>query len=532
MKVVYLLILCVVTGSFCLNFLDYRSMPIENLEVNEPTNKTHLEGVRPGLGYSSEKESLVSVICFAVSNQQINGDHSEIDFAKAQSYEALNRSLKLDIELQGGYGYFTGSLSAVYSEAVINSSTQMSFNFYAKSTHKVNFNYLYGPDNVLTAHGKSAYKKALSDFINICGDKLITQYERGTALVMSIIIDFNSTQEKRDFEANIRGKVIGLFELSSQIRVAFKNTNVNGNIKIKAIQFGGDPSQLSKLIDDKVKHCNLLQFDECIKVANTIIEYASGDYAKQITDRSTYIPIGQFTTLSISKKGILYNNPISDELINARNWMVKHFKKVSYYNEKLTQFISLYPGYSRPEFKELKSFADSVSSIFEFMSGSNGGRVCWSSELNDCIEAKKEIKNEMTDVFKKEKIIITLLESIRYTETINFGLLEGTDTCRISSKWMSYQPEKIQVFPTPLGQWIFTLNDEKIEGSRVDNNTIQLNINKDKFSFLAKQLTIKFSEEQTLIQGSVTCQEGTINHEVSVNGRKLTADYYFELYDD
>lgn len=530
MKGAHLVLILLVSGSLCINFLDFHHMPQEKPIKSQTNTKTHMEEVKPGLGYNSAKQTLVNVECFSVWKEIINGDHSEVDFAKAQGYDSMTKSLGLDLEIKGGYGYFTGSVAAGYSREVSETNTQLSFNFFSKSTHKVNYEYNYGPKLILSEKGQKAYSLPKNQFIDICGDNVVKQYERGTALVMSMILEFNSSKEMNEFRLKLGFGVLGIVELSIRIRVAIKETKINGNVKIKAIQLGGDPSQLSRIIDDKIKDCNLLQFDECLKVANKIIDYASGDYVRQLTDKNKFIPMGTFSLKRISDFGLPSINPLSYDIIESRDWMVSNFKKIDYYNFKLSEFIRFYPGYKRPEFSELVELADSVKSIYEEMNGSEGGKVCW-NEPNKCVETKENFEEAINGLFDNEEKIINQIQTIRYSDIIDFGFLQGTNTCRINSVWPSYQPEKVRVFPTPDQKWIFTINNELIEGVKVNNNTIELKVNKDKYPYLTKLLRINYTEEQTIINGSVTCQEGGISHNAGITGRRLTGDYFMELYD-
>lgn len=159
----------------------------------------------------------------------------------------------------------------------------------------------YGPAGALTQDGLKVYGSIDSPnprFGLICGDRFISSYKLGASLIFSIKLHFHSHFERDTFKAKI-GVKFGPFNIvSKEIQKIAESLNTSGEVKIMAFQSGGNPAELSKLMNgscgDKycAASCSLIRITDCDNSINALFNYAISRFTNQVNvqDPKTMVP--------------------------------------------------------------------------------------------------------------------------------------------------------------------------------------------------------------------------------------------------
>ena len=97
----------------------------------------------------------------------------------------------------------------------------------------------------------------------------------------SLIFSFSDESDKLSFDARLKVALSGLGEAEAEIHVLLSELGGKGHVKFHALQLGGNPSELSKVIDSSLLDCRTDNQGPCFSSFATMVDYARDDFPKQ-----------------------------------------------------------------------------------------------------------------------------------------------------------------------------------------------------------------------------------------------------------
>lgn len=272
-----------------------------NDKPTDPSVSEQAPVIRPGMGWSTDMERYADSVCF--SNDPKTGNPTgNFDFGESLTYSEVAKQLGVDVSASATIDLFSASDTMNYMNSIKDTAFSSTINFYADATWQVMVNLLGSKEDALTAVGQSFYNNKNNMFRLICGDQIITKYDEGGELVVSIVIYFNSASDKTTF-TNSLGVSYGLDSVKTKISNTTSSTNIDGTIDIKGFQRGGDPQSLAGVLKDWDGQVNLSDFEDIAdKIIGSLIDYASNQWSKQFDFDTTS---GQCSNCSTIPRSVL-----------------------------------------------------------------------------------------------------------------------------------------------------------------------------------------------------------------------------------
>jgi hypothetical protein len=167
----------------------------------------------------------------------------------------------------------------------------MSINYYQFVQSNVMTEMGYGPAGALTPDGMRAYgsvEKPNPKFGLICGDMFISSFKVGAQLVFSLKLQFNSHTQKESFSTKFGGSYKSFVSITTDIQKIVSQTNSSGSLTILAYQSGGNPAELSKILDSScgsnycAATCSFERLADCNSAINGLFKYAIDLFPSQV----------------------------------------------------------------------------------------------------------------------------------------------------------------------------------------------------------------------------------------------------------
>ena len=330
---------------------------ILNIYKNKKSIQNDTEELTEGLGYSSDSLMPAPAICYNPVKTNRTKQTSEINFDNSYTFDKITDKFNLSTNFNIGIGNFQLGSLFNYLKEHEETSYSISFNYFQKITGEVEMFYSYKPEDLLNDTGKKIYDEGNNPLFRIlCGDRLISSFEEGAALIFSLKLVFKDFSQKIDFKTKINVPFGSILNIAPEIEKLSEKHHLGGFLKISGFQLGGDPTQLSRIISLKTSTCSLNKMDDCQDIIKTMIEYASNEFPKQFQSKdgkwtSSLVPLGQFTKdFSVDEFGIkLSKSFVDDKVLKLRDDLVDIFHQ-SRNNFNHINFI--YENYPAPLKKE------------------------------------------------------------------------------------------------------------------------------------------------------------------------------------
>jgi hypothetical protein len=167
----------------------------------------------------------------------------------------------------------------------------MSINYYQFVQSEVTMEMGFGPAGALTQDGLRAYGPVDNPnprFGLICGDLFVSSYKVGAQLLLTIKLQFNSHTEKESFSAKFGVNFGSFLSISTDIQKTISQTNSSGSMTILGYQSGGNPAELSKILNSSCGSsycagtCSMQKLSDCNAAVNGLLKYAMGNFPAQV----------------------------------------------------------------------------------------------------------------------------------------------------------------------------------------------------------------------------------------------------------
>ena len=339
-------------------------------------------GISPGTGYSSDTDSIALANCYQPLSTTKDGQTSKFSWDSGVSTSQLSSEIGMSADLSAGFGKFSANDTFKYLNSIKEDSLSYTVNYYNMISSDVITTYLYAPSKILNADGQIMYDDGNNPMFRLyCGDKLITSYNEGALLVLSLKINFADKTQKEQFSNTLGAKIGGILSASTSISKLMSQYNMHGTISIHGFQLGGHPEQLSSALSQSIASCDINNVSACQKTIEGLIAYANNNFPSQfVKDGSIWVsplvPLGKVELgRSVSSVGVkLANSYVTPEVEQARQHLIDQENKYEYYLTHLNHVIDNYPlNKLNSEFKDkliaLRNITKANLDILEYGQG-------------------------------------------------------------------------------------------------------------------------------------------------------------------
>ncbi len=352
---------------------------------------TPADGIEPGRGYSSDAEAIAPTTCYNPISVTRGAQSAQIDFSTAQEISHIASQFNVGVALSGAYGVFGMSGMMSYLDDVSENSYSMSFNYSEKVAQAVHMQYSYNPMTSLNATGQAIYANGTNPMFRLfCGDTLITSYEEGAGLILSMQVNFSDSASKQVFKSAVGGSVFGFGSAAAQIQDTATAYHLQGQLVVQAYQIGGHPEQLSKILQNSnnIFKCDINNTTACQNAAATILNYASNDFPSQFnTNGSVWsgslVPTGGFgLDFRASDFGmILAPTYATQEVKNQRTSLLQEYNyyssMVDYFTTIDTSFPATLDAATKTNVQNSNKIAQNNVSLLNKAPGYDSSIDCW-----------------------------------------------------------------------------------------------------------------------------------------------------------
>lgn len=356
-----------------------------------------LDGMTPGTGWSSDAEHIAPMECFSPLQVIRDGSMATMRAEYMSDTRRLSDFLDLSLSLKGGYGMFGTNNSFEYIKSLDANSLALSFTFSEKISRNVTMKYSPIVSKLLNQDGKDVYNDETAGplFRLFCGDKLVSGYQEGAFVILSMQIVMNDIQQKQTLQAHLGANIGNFADLAAALKLYRAAYNLHGNIKISGFQLGGDPTQLSKALNTSIVSCDFDHIDECKNSMAGLINYVSNSLPNQFNTPSSYTPIGGLKTgwdLAEDLQMKIAPSYININVINARQQLADLATANRNNYSHLSAVINGYPIPLEPNYKArlINSNNIAYNNVLTLQEATD----CWGMP-NRCVKIKDTITSKL-----------------------------------------------------------------------------------------------------------------------------------------
>lgn len=165
------------------------------------------------------------------------------------SFEDLSYLLKVDLREKVGWKWFSFSAEASYMKFIEDKDYTLSLNYYQSVEDSVSVQLKGVGLDGLTSVGQNFYRNGTNPYFRlVCGDNIITSYKHGAQLILGMSVHFHSHEQKDSFTSHGGLNLGDIVKASKDVQRIATSLKIDGNLTIHAMQMGGNPAELSKII--------------------------------------------------------------------------------------------------------------------------------------------------------------------------------------------------------------------------------------------------------------------------------------------
>lgn len=170
----------------------------------------------------------------------------------------------------------------------------------------------------------------LQRFRDQCGDRFLQSIDTGGGLYYSVKVIFRSASEKTRIKFKTSGSLLS-FKAGGSFEKLITEEKINGSLIVRAIQSGGDVTQLSTIFQSSpnssegIVSCNFGQLKACQSVLESIDTYASVTFPAQLKDPNVVPNIIKYHLNDYAVTGapssLPYPTGLTTDFINDPVWI-------------------------------------------------------------------------------------------------------------------------------------------------------------------------------------------------------------------
>jgi hypothetical protein len=376
-------------------------------------------------------------------NIYIANPKAKISFDQQSDMSELENALNVNVSGSYGGDRFGVSAEASFANSSKNDAYTTNALFLYQYSGKAVFKdgSLGHGMSALTPEAAAREQTSPTEFRAMCGNSFIEQMDGGATLAIRLSLSFNSHRDQELFNAKMEGHY-GLANIATKIEQAAKNANVHIDLKLSAIQEGGEPQKLADIFgeldeggDFPMIKCQdgLSGSTACTKMIDNIISYAQ-TMKNQLAGKSGGINLQNLyysnpTPTDYANLGIITQGAAdpSDEILAAMRELTSRYDKAMYDLQFTTHYLTALAGKLDDQSVEnlnnaAKKLNDQIHLVFKLpvykVSDCYKGYV---STL--CLDIRKKTKDALAlyELKQQELNLVTHLENDSYAgKLINY----------------------------------------------------------------------------------------------------------------
>ena len=374
---------------------------------------------------------------------------AKIDFTSYKDIKSLFTSFAGTFSVGGSFSRVSGELQNRLAKE--NKETDFSFSMsflynYQRDISMAPIRNVKNPAMIESAKKlfNSKDQVHLPEFVARYGDKFISSYPIGMAVILNARFNFHSIAKKKEIESKLKLEGMPtLANLGVELHKAVGTNSSLGNITITAEQIGGDPSQLLKILPE-ADLFNFVDAPEISSFISNILAYVkSAEFTDQITDANLaiFLPVTttNYTQLSnvdpkvtipsdyfLGKQILEARKIIKDNKAYLDDRLSRHGISVSrFVHNNLRDNLSIY---SDNKLRSAIIYYDKLT-YFYYSSKKTGDknyyRDCFTpgNEASDCIEAKNILNTYLQQSGMTQEGIDRIIKNYGFSINIDSTLI-------------------------------------------------------------------------------------------------------------
>ena len=402
--------------------------------------------IQPGMGYSSDSLSPAPNVCFNPTSVSEVAQRPTQFSSQSESLGNIARAFGLSDDFSSGYRNFSNNEIIRYLNSMQESDLSLSANYYQAAIWDENVSYARNAGGILNESGQSHYRDATDPTFRLsCGDRLITSYNEGAGLILSMRINFYTEADKQSFISRFGSQFGSFLNAGAEASSVAASYGIQGTITITGLQLGGEPSQLSSILPNLRVQCDLGNIAACQDTISSLYRYATQVFPTQF-QRNTAVRLGGHVQDEFVKNfGLILALPYATpEVLAAQQALVEARQSNQYYLEHLNNIIQHYPtngldaGY-RNRVIALRDITQSNINVIDNGVGEGRASDCYASPQN-CVAIAASILSRVQKI--SSATVSDLLEPIRYN--ILFAGVDINDWTSCTSAGAYFWPRGVR----------------------------------------------------------------------------------------
>lgn len=201
-----------------------------------------IEGIRLGQGWHDDQGEKAHAVCIEFQEERDDGQEQTMKMEVVTDHSEMMQSMEVSAEVQVKAIAYEVSGKASYAKSVNMKSESMNFVVHAKVSNGVVFTApLEGATNKtvsLTPYYRNLASRNYPEFERQCGEAFISAIYSGAELNAVLSFDEQSSREREDIEASMKGSGWG-FEAEGSARSTMDTYAGNSELRISYHQTGG-----------------------------------------------------------------------------------------------------------------------------------------------------------------------------------------------------------------------------------------------------------------------------------------------------
>lgn len=476
-------------------------------------------------GYSTPKQSIVKAQCFFPSTIEKEETIKRDGLSSSFTYNNLLKEMKLLNYTKNPQFILKGNNLMKHLQSIKDDDLSFSISYLLTKFNEYKVTYhMDTPESLLTAEGLKIYTNNKKNFSFLCGDNVITSYNKGIDLLYSIKLLFHTKEDKLLFEGN-QDQDYGEFKnILKKLENKIKSLNINGMIEIKYIQLGGNIDLFKNKTNPNGERCEFTKLSNCEETLKQLITYIEKEFLDQFQTYPLNYEILQVNEMVSVKEFLdLPHFDLEPKIINSQDFILDFSNRYSYYLLYL-QTVPYYPVYSELLNKYLRDTEDLL-------------KLFYSVDLLSCFEYANdtcvEIYGKFNDILNQTQLEGNIIKTISGMKKYSiYPTVFKDDLClKGKMRWDKEYNLNMYMFPNGKGKGIAIYSsDFKFGNTKVDdvNEDFSLDLIDGPFNF-----NIQVHNKKNKNMAMVTCIEKSKKITKSFNVIKEDKEnpFYFEKYD-
>ncbi len=313
-----------------------------------------------GTAYNSDTNEFLNVQPVAGSVvENLGNTQVQFELVNNASYEDVLSQLNGNVDVDVAFPVVRVNAGGHLAKEAASTEFSNTYTFQASLTPKKK---VLQPLDInqgfsLSAVGNELATNYQSKLMNLAGDSFITEIEYGAQLFINMKIEYLSEQHKSEIGGYLGVSYgagnIGI-NVDGKLNYIDEELKKSVRITVRALQKGGEPTALLKVIPNNIISCSLDNYAPCFNLFEQAVNYAKNDFGDQFNALSDYnvvrykaVPY-KYSSLEV-KKLAAEEQEIRFETRYRTLWLEEQFKKSVNHEHRARSVLAKYASWMTQE---------------------------------------------------------------------------------------------------------------------------------------------------------------------------------------